>query len=104
MQVIDCDLVFVQGKGLDDLLDLLKTNPRFVFQMTRRKRGREGHAVWEHKQQVTHKGEVKLMQSGGRFSGQIRDRSNGMLTGAFLGWIVRNACHLVYRIEFRMQC
>ena len=103
MRVVNCDLVFVQGKGLDDLNELLKANPRFVFHITKRKRGREGHAVWQHKQQVTHRGEVKLMQSGGTFRGQIRDRSNGMLAGAFLGWIVRNAHDLVYRIEFRME-
>ena len=59
--------------------------------------------VWQHKQQVTHRGEVKLMQSRGTFWGQIRDRSNGMLTGAFLGWIVRNAHDLVYRVEFWME-
>jgi len=103
MQRIDCDLVFVQGKGMDDLNELLRENPRYVFQIVKRKRGREGWAVWQHKQQVTHRGDVKLIQSGGRFRGEIRDRSNGMLAGAFLGWIIRNANDLVYRIEFRMN-
>ena len=103
MRVLHCDLAFVQGKGLDDLNDLLRGNPRYVFQIHERKRGREGWAVWRHKQQITHRGDVKLQQSGGTFWGQIRDRSNGMLTGAFLGWIVRNAHELVYRIEFRME-
>jgi len=102
MQPVDCDLVFVQGKGLDDLNDLLRTNPRYVFQIVKRKRGREGWAVWQHKQQGSHRGEVKLIQSGGKFRGEVRDRSNGMLTGAFLGWIIRNASDLVYRIELRM--
>ena len=138
MRVVNCDLVFVQGKGLDDLIELLKANPRYVFTLEKRKRtdvidalkkheigyhsnwhstqptpamycsnldwdvdgGREGHALWRHKQQVTHRGDVKLFQSGGKFWGQIRDHSNGMLTGAFLGWIVRNASDLIYRIEF----
>ena len=103
MTVVNCELVFVQGKGMDDLNELLKANPRYVFFMHKRKRGKEGWAVWRHKQQVTHGGDVKLFQSGGTFWGQIRDRSNGMLTGAFLGWIVRNAREMVYRIEFWMD-
>ena len=103
MTVVNCELVFVQGKGMDDLNELLKGNPRFVFHIVKRKRGKEGWAVWRHKQQVTHRGDVKLIQSRGTFRGQIRDRSNGMLAGAFLGWIVRNARDLVYRIEFWMD-
>jgi hypothetical protein len=103
MLSVDCDLVFVQGKGLDDLNDRLRDNPRFVFWIDKRKRGKEGWALWRHKQTVTHKGDVKLIQSGGKFRGQIKDRSNGMLTGAFLGWILRNASDLIYRIEFRLD-
>src|SRR5262249_45700001 len=103
MRTVSFDLVFLHGKGLDDLIDLLKANPRFVFQVVKRKRGREGFALWQHKQQATHRGEVKLIQSGGTFHGVIRDRSNGMLTGAFLGWLVRNAVDLIYRIDFRME-
>ncbi len=103
MRVVNCDLVFIQGKGLDDLIELLKANPRYVFTLEKRKRGREGHALWRHKQQGSHRGDVKLFQSGGKFWGQIRDHSNGMLTGAFLGWIVRNASELIYRIEFWMD-
>ena len=66
-------------------------------------RGLQRVAPWRHKQEVTHRGDVKLIQSGGKFSGRITDRSNGMLTGAFLGWLIRNAADLVYRIEFRME-
>jgi hypothetical protein len=103
MRPVSCDLVFVQGKGLDDLNERLRANPRFVFRIEKRKRGREGWAVWRHKQQVTHRGDVKLIQSGGKFRGEIKDRSNGMLAGAFLGWLLRNAEDLVYRIEFRIE-
>ena len=103
MMKISFDLVFVHGKGLDNLIDLLKENPRFVFQVTKRKRGKEGFSIWQHKQQATHRGEVRLVQSEGTFSGEIRDRSNGMLTGAFLGWIVRNARDMIYRLDFRME-
>ena len=103
MLTVSCDFVFVQGKGLDDLNERLRSNPRFVFRIHRRKRGREGWALWRHKQVVTHRGEVKLIQSGGKFRGRIQDRSNGMLSGAFLGWLLRNAEDLIYRVEFRID-
>ncbi len=100
MPRVNCDLVFVQKKGLEDLIDRLRANPRFVFQIHRRKRGSEGWAIWRHKQQVSHRGDVKLFQSGGKFWGQIQDRSNGQLTGAFMSWLIRNASDLIYRVEF----
>ncbi len=103
MRMVSCDLVFLQGKGLDDLNERLRGNPRFVFQIQKRKRGKEGWALWRHKQEVTHRGDVKLIQSGGKFTGRISDRSDGKLTGAFLGWLVRNASDLIYRVEFRME-
>jgi hypothetical protein len=103
MRTVSCDLVFVQGKGLDDLNERLRANPRFVFRIEKRKRGKEGWALWRHKQAITHRGDVKLIQSGGKFRGEIKDRANGMLAGAFLGWILRNAEDLIYRIEFRIE-
>jgi hypothetical protein len=103
MRTVSCDLVFVQGKGLDDLNERLRGNPRFVFRIEKRKRGKEGWALWRHKQEITHRGDVKLIQSAGRFRGEIKDRSNGMLAGAFLGWLLRNADDLIYRIEFRIE-
>jgi len=103
MRSVSLDLTFLHGKGLDDLTELLESNPRFVFTIHKRKRGKSGWTVWRHKQQKSHRGDVKLMKGNGAFHGRIKDRSDGQLTGAFLSWIVRNAHQLVYRVDFRIK-
>jgi hypothetical protein len=102
MPHIHCDFTFFHGKGLNDLNKLLKSNSRFVFEIHKRHKGKKKNwVVWRHKQKRTHGGDVKLIEEGGIFWGEITDNSNGMLTGAFLGWIIRNARDLVYGINFR---
>lgn len=103
MRTLSLDLTFLHGKGLDDVTELLDSNPRFVFTIHKRKRGKNGWTVWRHKQQRSHRGDVKLMKKDGIFWGRIKDRSDGQLTGSFLSWIVRNADKLVHRIDFRIQ-
>jgi hypothetical protein len=95
MRVVNCDLA-PAGKDWTTI-ELLKANPRYVHFL--RRQARPEDTPWRHKQQGTHRGDVKLFQSGGKFWGQIRDHSTAF-TGAFLGWIVRNASDLIYRIEF----
>lgn len=100
MRGVSFDLFFVFGKGLDDLNELLESNVRFVFKIHRRKRGKDGWAVWRHSK---HRGDVKLTKQGGTFRGRITDRSEGLLTGAFLSWIIRNAGDLIHGIDIRMR-
>lgn len=100
MQGVSFDLFFVYGKGLDDLNALLESNVRFVFKIHRRKRGKDGWTVWRHSK---HRGDVKLMKKEGTFRGRITDRAEGLLTGAFLSWIVRNAGGLIHGIDIRMK-
>ncbi len=103
MRSVGLDFTFLHDKGLDDLTELLESNPRFVFAIHKRKRGKNGWTVWRHKQQRSHRGDVKPMKENGTFRGRIRDVSDGQLTGAFLSWLVRNAADLVYRVDVRIE-
>jgi len=101
------EFLFKAGAGYDELLSLLRSNPRFVFCVhsedsidKRTKKSKvKGWARIKHKQ---HHGEVKLAKDSGRCTGEITDRSPAMkLTGAWVSWLANNASELIYGVDVR---
>ena len=103
------DMIFKHPNGLDELNDRLVSNPRFIFYLYkdtgRDKRTRlsrlKGRYIWRHKRQG-YNGVIKLIKDNGRFWVEIDDQSAGLLTGAFISWIIRNANDLVAGIDMRL--
>lgn len=103
------DYMFRAGKSYDDLLDLIRSNPRYVFfihaECRRDKRTKKarlkGWAKIHHKK---HEGEVKLIKERGRCFTEIDDMSGGhQLLGAWLAWLASNAADLVYGVDVRFE-
>ena len=98
MDRVYLDLTFAHGSGLADLLKRLESMESSIFSIKKRRGGKSTKklsAVWAH---ARYRGEVRLVQEDGVSSGQIVDKAQGQLTGAFNSWMVRNAKDLVRRV------
>lgn len=105
------DFLFKAGKGYEDLLDLVRSNPRFVFSVHREdttdKRRRlarvKGWARLRH-DRYRHKGEVKLVKDHGRCFAEITDNSGGLqVVGAWVSWLASNAGDIVHGVDIRYE-
>jgi hypothetical protein len=103
----EIDFLFKKGAGYDDLVGLVHSNPRYVFQVSRKnkvdkrtKKARDkGWVELTHKQ---HNGVVKLSKSLGVCRASVVDQSGGLkLIGAWTSWLASNASHLISGMDLR---
>jgi hypothetical protein len=98
------DIVLRQGFSIDHLTDLLRSNPRYIFNcnIPARRRKTSRHASkkvtykWQHKK---YGGVINLRKENGVFWAEIEEESQ--LLGAFVSWLYANAGDMVYRLDIR---
>jgi hypothetical protein len=108
----EIDFLFKAGAGYDDLVNLIRSNPRFVFEVVkqdkidkRTKVAKEtGWVKVRHKQHKgSHRGTIKLSKNLGVCRASVRDQSGGMkLIGAWTSWLASNASDLVSGLDVRI--
>lgn len=103
------DFIFRTGAGYDDLVLLIQSNPRYVFEIwkqdkigKRTKKAKDtGWAKIRHKQ---HDGLLKLSKNAGMCRASVRDQSGGLkFVGAWISWLGSNASHLVAGLDLRFE-
>jgi hypothetical protein len=103
------DIVLRQGFSIDHLTDLLRSNPRYIFNcnLPARKRKISRHSAkkvtyrWQHKKYKKYGGSIKLRKENGIFWAEVDDENGGQLLGAFVSWLYSNAGDMVYRLDIR---
>ena len=103
----EIDFLFKNGAGYDDLLALIRANPRYVFEVSkqdkfdkRTKKARDkGWVEIRHKQHI---GVIKLSKSDGVCRASVSDQSGGLkLIGAWTSWLASNASQLISGLDLR---
>lgn len=101
------DFLFKAGACYDDLVNLIKGNPRYVFEVLKQdktdKRTRKakdtGWVLIGHKR---HSGVIKLSKNCGVCRAEVRDESGGLkLIGAWTSWLATNASLLISGLDIR---
>lgn len=100
------DIVLRQGFSIDHLTDLLRSNPRYIFNcnLPARKRKTSRHEAkkvtyrWQHKK---YGGSLKLKKENGVFWAEMDEEDGSQLLGAFVSWLYSNAGEMVYRLDIR---
>jgi len=101
------DFLFKNGAGYDDLLNLIQSNPKFVFEIWKQdkidkrttKAKEKGWVEISHKQ---HGGVIKLSKDLGVCCAFVSDQSGGLkLIGAWTSWLASNASHLISGLDLR---
>ena len=109
---ITFDLFFKEGKGYEDLITLIKSNPKkYTFLVNKidkidkrlRKSRNYGWTMLKHRNE-RFEGYVKIFKHDGECFCNINDNSGyGALTGAWLSWLVSNAYELIYGVDIRLR-
>ena len=97
------------GFAIDDLTDLLLSNPKYVFvsdatrgKVKRLRRKAIATYRWKHKR---FGGPVKLKKRAGVYWAEVPEKSllggPGRLLGAFVTWIFVNGSEMVHRVDIR---
>jgi hypothetical protein len=103
------DFLFKAGAGYDELVALIQSNPRYVFEVTSRdkidkrtKRSKvEGWVEVSHKQ---HAGAIRLSKNNGVCRASVTDESGGLkLIGAWTSWLANNASDLIAGLVIRFE-
>ncbi len=103
------DFLFKAGAGYDELVALIQSNPRYVFEVTgqdkigkRTNRSKvEGWVEVSHKQHV---GAIRLSKSNGVCRASVTDESGGLkLIGAWTSWLANNASDLIAGLVIRFE-
>jgi hypothetical protein len=103
------DFMFKAGAGYDDLVALIQSNSRYVFEVSgqdkidkRTTRSKmEGWVKISHKQ---HGGTIKLTKNNGVCQASFTDESGGLkLIGAWTSWLASNASHLIAGVIVRFE-
>jgi hypothetical protein len=107
----EIDFLFKAGASYDDLVALIRSNPRFVFEVAKqdkidkrtRKAKETGWAEIRHKQHNnSHRGSIKLSKKSGVCRAAVRDEAGGMkLIGAWTSWLASNASELLSGLDVR---
>lgn len=105
------DFLFKSGNGYEELVDLIRSNPRFVFRVHREdttdKRRRlarvRGWVVLRHRRYGA-KGEVKVIKDHGRCFAEITDDTGSLqVVGSWVSWLASNASELVHGVDVRFE-
>jgi hypothetical protein len=107
----EIDFLFKTGAGYDQLLELIQSNPRYVFEIVkqdkidkRTKKAKEtGWVEVRHKQyNKSHRGIIKISKNLGVCRTSVLDQSGGSkLIGAWTSWLASNASHLISGLDVR---
>ena len=103
-----CDILFIYQKGYYELVELIRSNPHYVFQVIGeakldRRRAKAKMMGWvklKHKS-PSKEGYVRLEKKKGRCLMEIVDKSNGQLTGSWISWLLRNASDMLVGVDMR---
>jgi hypothetical protein len=107
----EIDFLFKTGAGYDSLVNLIRSNPKYVFEVfkqdkrdKRTKKAKEaGWVEIRHKQHKnSHRGVIRLTKSLGVCRASVRDGSGGFkLIGAWTSWLASNASDLISGLDVR---
>jgi hypothetical protein len=101
------EFLFRGGAGYDELVERIKSNPKFAFTVAAQARvdKRTTKAKLKGWTKLAHKGyqgQVKLVKDQGYCRSEIHDEAGGKLLGAWTSWIARNASDLVCGMDLRI--
>lgn len=103
------DFIFRTGSSYDELIALVQSNPRYVFEIWKQdkidkrttKAKDTGWVEIRHKQ---HDGLIKLSKNSGMCRASVSEQSGGLkLIGAWVSWLGSNASHLIAGLDVRFE-
>ena len=103
----EIDFLFKAGTGYDDLVRLIGSNPKYVFEITKqdkidKRTTRSKELGWVEIKHKQHSGVIKLTKDHGVCCAALRDESGGLkLIGAWTSWLASNASDLLSGLDVR---
>jgi hypothetical protein len=103
----EVDFLFKHGAGYDDLVTLIQSNPKYVFEVvgqdkTDRRTKKAKESGWVEIRHKQHPGAIRLTKNLGVCRASVRDQSGGLkLIGAWTSWLASNASDLMSGLDVR---
>jgi hypothetical protein len=91
------------------LVDLIQSNPRYVFEITGRDKidkrtNRSKVKGWVEVSHKQHAGTIRLSKNRGVCRATVTDESGGLkLIGAWTSWLANNASDLIAGLDVRFE-
>jgi hypothetical protein len=105
----EIDFLFKAGSGYDELVQLIGSNYRYVFEISKqdkidKRTTKSKETGWTDVTHKRHAGVVKLKKNNGVCTAEIKDDSGGhQLIGSWTSWIASNASHMVSGMNLRFR-